>query len=82
MAPKLAVVFNANRNIKVKNFTPFPVLKTDRLTLRQLMNQADRDIYALRLADNVNQYLKRNRIIELLEKLNFKKHPIDAPNLR
>lgn len=42
-----------------KNFTPFPVLKTERLTLRQLISSDDKDIFALRSDGNVNKYLNR-----------------------
>ena len=40
-------------------FTPFPVLKTDRLILRQLLNTDDNEIFALRSNQNVNRYLDR-----------------------
>ena len=42
-----------------KDFTPFPVLKTQRLTLRQLISSDDKEIFALRSNDNVNKYLDR-----------------------
>ncbi len=42
-----------------RNFTPFPVLKTDRLTLRQLASSDDNEIFALRSDSNVNKYLGR-----------------------
>jgi len=42
-----------------RNFTPFPVLKTERLTLRQLVSSDDNEIFALRSDDNVNKYLDR-----------------------
>ncbi|TCJ14122.1 N-acetyltransferase [Flaviaesturariibacter flavus] len=42
-----------------KKFTPFPVLKTDRLTLRQLVISDDREIFALRSDEAVNKYLGR-----------------------
>ena len=42
-----------------RNFTPFPVLKTERLTLRQLISGDDNEIFALRSNDNVNKYLDR-----------------------
>ncbi|MEO8233962.1 MAG: GNAT family N-acetyltransferase [Flavobacterium sp.] len=40
-------------------FTPFPILNTDRLILRQLVNTDDNEIFALRSDDNVNRYLGR-----------------------
>ncbi len=42
-----------------KNFTPFPVLKTKRLTLRQLVSSDANEIFALRSNDKVNKYLGR-----------------------
>ena len=42
-----------------RNFTPFPVLKTERLTLRQLVDGDATEIFALRSDDNVNKYLGR-----------------------
>ena len=42
-----------------KNFSPFPVLKTGRLTLRQLRSTDDKEIFALRSNDTVNKYLDR-----------------------
>ncbi|WP_342648476.1 GNAT family N-acetyltransferase [Mucilaginibacter sp. CSA2-8R] len=37
----------------------FPILKTERLTLRQLQTSDDEEIYALRSDEDVNQYLGR-----------------------
>ncbi len=42
-----------------RNFTPFPVLKTERLTLRQLVSGDANEIFALRSDCNVNKYLDR-----------------------
>ena len=42
-----------------RNFKPFPVLKTERLTLRQLVSSDANEIFALRSNDNVNKYLGR-----------------------
>ncbi|WP_165768424.1 GNAT family N-acetyltransferase [Hymenobacter amundsenii] len=42
-----------------KKFTPFPVLQTGRLTLRQLRDSDDHDILALRSNAQVNHYLDR-----------------------
>jgi ribosomal-protein-alanine N-acetyltransferase len=42
-----------------RNFTPFPVLKTERLTLRQLVSSDANKIFALRSDINVNKYLGR-----------------------
>ena len=40
-------------------FTPFPVLKTERLTLRQVSINDDKEIFALRSDKQVNKYLGR-----------------------
>jgi [ribosomal protein S5]-alanine N-acetyltransferase len=40
-------------------FTPFPILKTERLTLRQLSVNDDKEIFALRSDNHVNKYLDR-----------------------
>ncbi|QHT66128.1 GNAT family N-acetyltransferase [Rhodocytophaga rosea] len=42
-----------------KKFTPFPVLRTERLILRQLVSSDDKEIFALRSDNNVNRYLDR-----------------------
>ena len=42
-----------------RNFNPFPVLKTARLTLRQLISSDVNEIFALRSNENVNKYLDR-----------------------
>jgi len=41
-------------------FTPFPVLKTERLTLRQLSVNDDIEIFALRSDRQVNKYIDRD----------------------
>jgi len=40
-------------------FTPFPVLTTERLLLRQLTIKDENEIFALRTDDEVNRYLDR-----------------------
>lgn len=40
-------------------FTPFPVLKTQRLVLRQLMPSDDQEIFLLRSDEILNKYLDR-----------------------
>lgn len=45
--------------MKNKDSTSFPVLKTERLTLRQLSSSDDKEIFALRSDENVNKYLDR-----------------------
>ncbi len=42
-----------------KYFTPFPILKTERLTLRQLLINDDEDIFTLRTDREINKYLDR-----------------------
>jgi [ribosomal protein S5]-alanine N-acetyltransferase len=42
------------------SFTPFPVLKTERLTLRQLSVNDDKEIFALRSDKQVNKYIDRD----------------------
>lgn len=42
-----------------KIFTPFPLLKTARLTLRQLSLNDDKEIFALRSNKHVNKFLDR-----------------------
>ena len=44
-----------------RNFNPFPVLKTERLTLRQLLSSDANEVFALRSNDKVNKYLGRQR---------------------
>ncbi|MEI9912504.1 MAG: GNAT family N-acetyltransferase [Bacteroidota bacterium] len=41
------------------NFSPFPVLTTERLVLRQLTAEDEKEIFALRTDDAVNKYLDR-----------------------
>lgn len=41
-------------------FTPFPVLKTERLILRQLAVNDDKEIFALRSDKQVNKYIDRD----------------------
>ena len=54
-----------------KNFTPFPVLKTERLILRQLRSSDDKEIFALRSNDNVNKYLGRKPSKSIDDAKNF-----------
>jgi [ribosomal protein S5]-alanine N-acetyltransferase len=54
-----------------KSFTPFPVLKTERLTLRQLISSDDKEIFALRSDDNVNKYLDRKPAKSIDDAKNF-----------
>ena len=54
-----------------KNFTPFPVLQTERLALRQLRSTDDKEIFALRSNDNVNKYLDRKPSKSIDDAKNF-----------
>ncbi|SFQ68767.1 GNAT family N-acetyltransferase [Hymenobacter arizonensis] len=54
-----------------KKFTPFPVLKTGRLTLRQLRRSDDQAIWALRSNEHVNHYLSRQPSQSLDDARNF-----------
>jgi len=40
-------------------FTPFPILKTERLTLRQLVINDEQEIFILRSDSEINKYLAR-----------------------
>lgn len=42
-----------------RTFAPFPVLRTERLILRQLVINDDREIFALRSDSEINKYLDR-----------------------
>jgi [ribosomal protein S5]-alanine N-acetyltransferase len=42
-----------------RNFTPFPILKTKRLTLRQLTINDEHEIFTLRSDSEINKYLDR-----------------------
>ncbi|MDQ2769182.1 MAG: GNAT family N-acetyltransferase [Bacteroidota bacterium] len=54
-----------------KKFTPFPVLKTGKLTLRQLESSDDKEIFSLRSDDNVNKYLDRKTSESIDDAKNF-----------
>ena len=42
-----------------RTFTPFPILTTERLTLRQLIINDDQEIFTLRSDGEINKYLDR-----------------------
>jgi ribosomal-protein-alanine N-acetyltransferase len=54
-----------------KNFTPFPVLKTERLILRQLVSSDDKELFVLRSDSNVNKYLDRKASESIDDAKNF-----------
>jgi len=45
--------------MSIRSFTPFPVLKTERLTLRQLVVNDEQEIFTLRSDIEINKYLDR-----------------------
>lgn len=42
-----------------RTFTPFPILTTERLTLRQLVSNDEQEIFTLRSDSEINKYLGR-----------------------
>jgi len=46
-------------NVLNRIFTPFPILTTDRLTLRQLIINDEKEIFTLRSDSEINKYLDR-----------------------
>ena len=54
-----------------KSFTPFPVLTTDRLTLRQLSTDDGQNIFALRSDTEINKYLDRQASGTIEDAINF-----------
>src|SRR5688572_8831428 len=53
------------------NFTPFPNLATNRLLLRKLFPEDDREIYRLRSDETVNYYLERTKAESLNDARDF-----------
>jgi [ribosomal protein S5]-alanine N-acetyltransferase len=54
-----------------RNFTPFPILTTERLTLRQLSLDDQQNIFALRSDTEINKYLGRQPSKTIDDVLNF-----------
>ena len=54
-----------------RNFSPFPVLTTERLTLRQLSIDDQQDIFALRSDTEINKYLDREPSKTIEDAINF-----------
>jgi len=54
-----------------RNFTPFPILTTGRLTLRQLSIDDKQDIFALRSDTEINKYLDREPSKTIDDAINF-----------
>jgi len=55
----------------ITNFTPFPVLTTERLTLRQLSTADQQDIFVLRSDSEINKYLYREPSKSITDAINF-----------
>ena len=54
-----------------KNFTPFPILTTDRLMLRQLLIDDEQAIFTLRTDAEINKYLDRQLCKTIEDARNF-----------
>src|SRR5690349_18349494 len=54
-----------------KNFTPFPILTTERLTLRQLSTDDRQSIFALRSDEEINRYLNRQVACSVEDAIKF-----------
>ncbi len=54
-----------------KTFTPFPILKTERLTLRQLHINDEQEIFTLRSDSEINKYLDRQLSKTIEDARNF-----------
>ncbi|MES2652642.1 MAG: GNAT family N-acetyltransferase [Bacteroidota bacterium] len=54
-----------------RNFTPFPILTTERLTLRQLSTDDQQNIFALRSDTEINKYLNREPSKTIEDAINF-----------
>jgi [ribosomal protein S5]-alanine N-acetyltransferase len=54
-----------------RNFTPFPILTTERLTLRQLSTDDQQNIFALRSDPEINKYLGREPSKTIEDAINF-----------
>ncbi|MBB2147224.1 GNAT family N-acetyltransferase [Pedobacter sp. LMG 31464] len=54
-----------------RNFTPFPILTTERLTLRELSTDDQQDIFALRSDAEINKYLGRAPSKTIEDAINF-----------
>lgn len=54
-----------------RTFTPFPILTTERLTLRQLSIKDEQEIFILRSDSNINKYLDRQTANTIDDARNF-----------
>ena len=57
--------------MKSRNFTSFPILTTERLTLRQLLIDDQNEILALRSDTEINKYLGRQPSKTIEDAINF-----------
>jgi len=55
----------------LNNFFPFPVLQTERLILRQLSMQDEKEIFLLRSDESVNKHIDRPRATSLKDAQEF-----------
>ena len=55
----------------IRTFTPFPILKTERLTLRQLVVNDEQEIFTLRSDREINKYLDRQLSKTIEDARNF-----------
>jgi ribosomal-protein-alanine N-acetyltransferase len=53
------------------NFTPFPIIATERLLLRQLTLEDEKEIFLLRSDEGVNRYLDRPKAQTIKDARNF-----------
>ena len=54
-----------------RTFTPFPILTTERLTLRQLVIDDEQEIFTLRSDSEINKYLDRQLSNTIADARNF-----------
>jgi ribosomal-protein-alanine N-acetyltransferase len=54
-----------------RNFSPFPILVSERLTLRQLTIKDEREIFTLRSDSEINKYLDREMSKTIEDAINF-----------
>ena len=54
-----------------RNFAPFPILRTERLTLRQLLITDEQEIFTLRSDNEINKFLDRQMSKSIDDARNF-----------
>ena len=70
-AEELSRTVKTNLQMTDRNFTAFPILTTERLTLRQLSIDDQHDIFALRSDKEINKYLERQASKTIQDAINF-----------